>query len=694
MNSALIGLVNNILLLIALTVVYEVSYILPTKIKKLAPIINGLFIGVFAILIMSFPMQYAAGIFFDVRTILLGVTVLIFGGIPALIATALAIAYRCAIGGEGLYMGVTIMILSTAIGYLWNRFLLKKHPGHRWANIFLCGLAIHSSMLLCILMLPESSRMPVFDMLALPVILIFPIITVLLYMLLLRQKDRSESLFKIIEAESLYKSLFEDNHAVMLLVDPASGQIVEANNAASQFYGWPVSQLKAMTIEDINVLPLELIKHKIERAFSQDASCFQCKHKKASGSIVEVEVYSGPICVKGKAIIYAIIHDISERMAAIEALQESENRFRSLVDGAPDTIFIETNSKFSFINKAGIRLFGAVSRDQLIGQPVMNFFHPDYHGLIQDRIEILRQDKKPVPLVEEVYIQLDGTPIWVEVQAIPINYGDVDGAIVFAHDLTTRRKLQAVNAEIEAQLRQQQKLEAIGTLAGGVAHEINNPINGIINYAQLILDSDTGNESVVEYAGEIIHESERISEIVKNLLQFSRNEKQAHSYASIYDIINQTVSLIRTIIKKDQIDFQINLQENLPDIKCRSQQIQQVLMNLLTNARDASNEKYPQVHANKIILLTCDQLHRDNRKWIRIMVEDHGNGVPESIQEKIFEPFFSTKNKDRGTGLGLSISFGIVKDHHGRLYLLTKEGQFTRFFLELPVDNGWDLETN
>lgn len=117
-------------------------------------------------------------------------------------------------------------------------------------------------------------------------------------------------------------------------------------------------------------------------------------------------------------------------------------------------------------------------------------------------------------------------------------------------------------------------------------------------------------------------------------------------------------------------------------------------MNLLTNARDASNEKYPQVHANKIILLTCDQLHRDNRKWIRIMVEDHGNGVPESIQEKIFEPFFSTKNKDRGTGLGLSISFGIVKDHHGRLYLLTKEGQFTRFFLELPVDNGWDLETN
>ena len=692
MNPAFIGLINNILLLIALTVVYEISYSFPAKIKKLSPVISGFLIGVFAIAIMSFPMQFAAGIFFDARTVLLGVTALIFGGMPALIAAAMATIYRIGIGGDGVYMGVAMIVSAAVIGYIWRRFLLKRYPGRRWLNIYLCGLAIHAAMLLCIFLLPDASRLPAFDVLALPVLVIFPVITVLLSLLLLRQKERSEAAAIILEVESRYKSLFEENHAVMLLVDPVSGQIANANNAASQFYGWTVDQLKSMHYSQVHTLSMEEIKDRLRKAVTQEKSYFRSRHKKSSGQVVDVEIYSGPINFNGKKMIYSIIHDVSDRTAAIAALQESENRFRSLFEGAPDSIFIETNKNFSFINNAGIRLLGADSRDQLIGQPILNFIHPDFHAAVEERIKILKKEKLPVPLVEEVYLQMDGTPVWVEVQAIPIDYDETDGVIVFAHDLTVQKKLQSANAEIEAQLRQQQKLEAIGTLAGGVAHEINNPINGIINYAQLILDSNAENESISEYAGEIIHESERISEIVKNLLQFSRIEKQSHSYASVYDIINQTVSLIRTIIKKDQIDLVIALQENLPDIKCRSQQIQQVLMNLLTNARDASNEKFPQTHPDKAILLTCGQFQKEGRKWIRIKVEDHGKGIPKAIQDKIFEPFFSTKTKDKGTGLGLSISFGIVQDHHGRLYMQTREGHYTRFILELPVDNGWDLQ--
>ena len=163
-------------------------------------------------------------------------------------------------------------------------------------------------------------------------------------------------------------------------------------------------------------------------------------------------------------------------------------------------------------------------------------------------------------------------------------------------------ELEAANRErleIEVQLRQQQRLEAIGTLAGGVAHEINNPIHGIMNYAELISDGLDETEPRLEYAKEIIRETDRIAVIVKNLLQFSRHEKQAHSYASVYDIVDQTVSLVNTIIKKDQITLDIDMDEGLPDIKCRSQQIQQVLMNLLTNARDALNEKYPEFDTNK-----------------------------------------------------------------------------------------------
>jgi len=245
------------------------------------------------------------------------------------------------------------------------------------------------------------------------------------------------------------------------------------------------------------------------------------------------------------------------------------------------------------------------------------------------------------------------------------------------------KKLKAT----QAQLFQQEKLVGIGQLAGGVAHEINNPINGIMNYAQLILDEMHWDDTISEYVTEIVHESERVAVIVKNLLRFARQDKEILAYSKIDDIINQTLSLIKTLMRHDQIRLDINLPENLPEINCRCQQIQQVLMNLLSNARDALNQKYPEYDENKIITITCETFKKENKKWIRIVVEDNGNGIPDNIKSRIFEPFFTTKPRDKGTGLGLSISHGIVKEHGGDLYFETEEGQYTRAILELPVDN-------
>jgi signal transduction histidine kinase len=297
---------------------------------------------------------------------------------------------------------------------------------------------------------------------------------------------------------------------------------------------------------------------------------------------------------------------------------------------------------------------------------------------------------------------IDDTPsteqviIYVTMVVVPVIIVLLLAFIYFFRREVKRKTLELETAHnekliIEAQLRHQQKLEAVGTLAGGVAHEINNPLNGIMNYAELISDETDENDPRSVYAKEIICETERISAIVKNLLQFSRHEKQTHSYASVYDIVDQTVSLVNTIIKKDQIKLDIDIEEGLPDIKCRSQQIQQVLMNLLTNARDALNDKYPEFDENKVIRVRGSLFESSGRRWVRITVEDRGCGIPDEVWERMFEPFFSTKPKDKGTGLGLAISFGIVKDHHGKIDIETEPGEYTRFILELPVDNGWQL---
>ena len=258
-------------------------------------------------------------------------------------------------------------------------------------------------------------------------------------------------------------------------------------------------------------------------------------------------------------------------------------------------------------------------------------------------------------------------------------------------DITERKRLEQEHMAMEAQLRQRQKLESIGTLASGVAHEINNPIMGIMNYAQLIADKAAPESPAREYAREIIRETERVAEIVKNLLQFARHEKQTHSPARMTDIVEHTLSLLRAAFRRDHIALTVDLPPELPPIKCRSQQIQQVLMNLLTNARDTLNEKYPGPHPDKVLGITCRTFEKEGRRWMRLTVEDHGMGIPEAIGARILDPFFTTKPRDIGTGLGLSISHGIVQDHHGVLSFETEPGRGTQFHVDLPVDNHWTL---
>lgn len=693
MNTNLfVGLINNSALLMALIVIYEFSYLLNDRWKRSAPIINGLLIGLIGLAIMSVPLHLKSGILFDTRSILLGVTALTFGAIPSVIAGFILILYRIYIGGAGVLAGSAIIISSCLIGILWRRLNFSDKKKYKWIQIYLFGVILHIGMLSCVFILPWPQPLEVLTEVSLPILVLYPFVTVLLSMVLFHQKDRKEARIRIDEAEGRYASIFNNNYAVMLLIDPETAYIVDANPAAVEFYGWPLETLKKMKISEINTLGEAEVKVNLNHSVALKQNHFFFRHRTASNKEIDVEVYSGPLMINGKQINYSIVHDISESAAATKALQESEERFRLLIESAPEAIFIQTDGKFSFLNRFAVSLFGAKSEAELIGTSVMERFHPEYHGIINERIHQLNEEKKAVPPNEEIFVKLDGSMVDVDVTAVPLHYRNFDGALVFARDITERKRLEHAKNEVEAQLRQQQKLEAIGTLAGGVAHEINNPINGIMNYAQLILDlSETENESISQYAGEILQETDRVATIVKNLLQFSRQEKQSHSYASIYDIINQTISLINTVVKRDQITLEVDLEDHLPDIKCRSQQIQQVLMNLMTNARDALNEKYLEYDENKIIRLSCTHFFEAERRWMKIIVEDHGNGVPGNIREKIFEPFFSTKPKETGTGLGLSISFGIVKDHHGSILIDTKEGCYTKFILILPVDNGWSL---
>jgi PAS domain S-box-containing protein len=369
------------------------------------------------------------------------------------------------------------------------------------------------------------------------------------------------------------------------------------------------------------------------------------------------------------------VQDITESKRA----EETQNRLMTAIEQAAETIVVtDANGAIQYANPAFERSSG-YTRQEALGQ------NP----------RILKSGKQDAAFYQRMWETLARGEVWhghflnkrkdgalYEEEATITPVRDQSGRIVnyvaIKLDVTHRKAL-------EAQLRESQKMEAIGTLAGGVAHEINNPINGIMNYAQLVADKLPADSRLQQHLAGILKETHRVSQIVRNLLSFARQDKTGRSPANLNDIVNSALTLIQTVIRHDQITLELDVPPDLPQMECRSQQLEQVLMNLLTNARDALNEKYPAYDEDKIIRVSVRRFGQDGAPWLRTTVEDHGNGIPAEIAGRVFDPFYTTKPAGKGTGLGLSISYGIIEEHGGRLHFETEPGCGTRFHMDLPV---------
>lgn len=237
--------------------------------------------------------------------------------------------------------------------------------------------------------------------------------------------------------------------------------------------------------------------------------------------------------------------------------------------------------------------------------------------------------------------------------------------------------------DVLAQLTRSQRLESLGSLASGMAHEINNPLGMIMNYGELILDLPELGEPLKEYASSIVKETARLGGIVRNLLDFSRDCREAPSLAQLDTIVMNTLALMRPTLRREKILVNMEIPSDLPGLVCRPQQIQQVLMNLLINTRDALNERFPESSPDKSILITLRSMEREQATWLRLTVGEHGPGVPPEIAKRIFDPFFTTKTPDKGTGLGLSISARIIQEHQGALWFESVPGEGASFHVDL-----------
>lgn len=269
--------------------------------------------------------------------------------------------------------------------------------------------------------------------------------------------------------------------------------------------------------------------------------------------------------------------------------------------------------------------------------------------------------------------------IW-EVRAYPVKneQNQVTGVLTMSADVTKKIKLQAETMRAA-------HLASLGEMAAGVAHEINNPINGVINYAQMLIDERRKANEDYDIQNRILKEGRRIAGIVKSLLSFAREGKEVREYIGIHEILTDTLALSAAQLRKDGINLELDVSKELPRIFAHFQQIQQVFLNLINNARYALNQKYVNGHEKKVLTISAAALSKNNARFVKVTFMDQGTGIPADIIDKIFNPFFSTKPRGAGTGLGLSISHGIATDHGGEITIDSSEGNYTKINVILPT---------
>ncbi len=266
---------------------------------------------------------------------------------------------------------------------------------------------------------------------------------------------------------------------------------------------------------------------------------------------------------------------------------------------------------------------------------------------------------------------------------------DVDGrkmVIVLWCDITEKKR-------IEAEAMHNAHLASIGELAAGVAHEINNPINGIINYAERLLNIEPRCARTGEFSERIITESERIARIVSNLLSFARKDDEHHSLLSVQEVLSDALELVKRQLDKEGIELRVDIPGELPYIRAQAQELQQVFLNLFSNARYALRQKEPASGEVKRLHISAETLSENGQSRVRITIQDNGPGIPPEIMDKILTPFFSTKPRGEGTGLGLSISHGIIKRHGGTLVFESATRSYARAVILLPVEGGGSGKT-
>ena len=463
------------------------------------------------------------------------------------------------------------------------------------------------------------------------------------------------------------------------------GRFLDVNEAYCHFVGYSRDELLNMMIADVEVTETqeEVAKH-MQKIREVGYDRFESRHRRKDGTIVDVDVSVNYLPTYGGRM-FTFIRDITERKRAEEALRESEERYRLLAENVRDVIWaMDMDLRFTYLSPS-IKYLDDRTVEEVLPMPLEQLFTPSSLEFVLRTFaeelaiaDVTALDPNRSRALEVEILRRDGSIIWAELKMNFMRdpFGRPMGILGVMRDISERKKAEEEKKEMEQRAQLASRLASVGELSAGIAHEINNPLTGVIGYSELLMQEDVPEH--IKRDLEVINDgAKRVAGIVKGLLTFARQSKPERTVVDINQVVEVALRLRSYELETSNIKVTARLAPDLPVTVADAGQLQQVFLNLIINAEAEMRS----AHGKGKLTIKTERL--DGK--IRISFKDDGPGIAEENLERIFDPFFTTRETGKGTGLGLSICHGIVTEHKGRIYVESQLGSGATFIVELPI---------